>query len=83
MYFRGVITLGASTILIGYLGGRTCEYFANRYYYKDMIEKYAVAYNITDEEIEDLHRSIQEKMLIKNKEDQIQKGGTLDRVKFK
>lgn len=48
-----------------------------------MIEKYAVAYNITDEEIEDLHRSIQEKMLIKNKEDQIKKGGTLDRVKFK
>jgi len=82
-YFRNVVNVICVTGLTGYLGGRTFEYFTNKWYFRDMIRKYAIEYNISDLEVDDLHRQIQEKLLIKNKEEQKAKGGTLDNIKFK
>ena len=70
--------------LAGYFGGRTFEYFANKWYFKRIINTYAMHYNITDAEIDDIHFKMNERILIKNKEDAVKKAtGTLDNVKFR
>jgi hypothetical protein len=81
-YFRNFCYVVFSTILSGYLGGRVSEYVGNKLYYRQILMKLAMDYNISDNEIEEMHLKINEKILNENKEIQT-KQSSLDSVKFK
>ena len=81
-YFKNFCYLIIGTFTAGFLGGRLGEYTGNKLYYRKILWNLAIAYNITDNEIEDMHLKLNETILRENKEEQIQKS-SLDYVKFK
>jgi len=81
-YFKNFCYLIFGTLVSGFLAGRLGEYSGNKLYYEKILWKLAVAYNVTDDEIEDMHLKMTEAMLKENKEEQIKKS-SLDSVKFK
>lgn len=81
-YFRNFFTMGIGAVITGYFVGRFGEYIANKLYYQKILLKLAMLYNISDDEIEDLHYRINEQILKDNMEDQT-KQASLDKVKFK
>jgi hypothetical protein len=80
-YFRNFWYMISFVLFSAYGAGRLSEMVGNKKYYKDVLVKLAVNYNITDSEIEDLHIKINEFVLSENKEQQ--KKGSLDKVSFK
>lgn len=81
-YFKNFCYLLFGTFTAGYLSGRLGEYIGNKAYYEKILWKLAVAYNITDNEIEDMQLKMTEVILKENKEEQTKKS-SLDMVKFK
>lgn len=77
-YFRNFCYYGLFTGLSAYLFGRFFEFHANTRHYRETIFKMALDYNITDEEIADLHQKFNEHYL---KENQVK--SSLDNIKFK
>jgi hypothetical protein len=81
-YFRNFWILVTFTGLFAFVGGRTSELIGNKLYYEGVIYKLANIYNITDEEVDDLHLKKNEQILLLNKKNQ-EKKSSLDLIKFK
>jgi hypothetical protein len=80
-YFKNFTRLVFGTIIFSYFIGRYTEYLGNKWYYEKIITKLALAYNVTDSEISDLHVKTNEMILKENKDQQ--RSSSLDKVKFK
>jgi hypothetical protein len=81
-YFKHFVRSFLFTGIFTYAAGRFGEWMGNKLYYKKTVIKLAVAYNISDDEIENIHLKMSETILKENKEDQSRKS-SLDNVKFK
>ena len=81
-YFKNFCYLVLGTFISGFLAGRLGEYTGNKLYYQKILWNLAISYNITYDEIEDMHLKLNETILRENKQEQIQKS-SLDNVKFK
>ena len=81
-YFRNFCKLVAGTAISGFISGRIGEYYGNKWYYRKILVQFALLYNITNGEIEELHYKINELILKENREEEHKKS-TLDNIKFK
>jgi len=77
-YFRNFCYYGLFACLSSYLFGRYFEFYGNNKYYREMILKIASDYNITTNEIAELHQKLNEYYLKEN-----QTKSSLDNIKFK
>jgi len=77
-YFRNFCYYTLFAWLSAYLFGRFFEFHANVRFYRETIFKMALDYNITNDEIADLHQKLNEHYL---KENQVK--SSLDSVKFR
>ncbi len=75
-YFRNFCWTIIGSVVFGHLFGNFGEYIYNRKHFKLMIMKLAVTYNISDEEIEEVHAQI-------NQYASENKNISLDKVKIK
>lgn len=80
-YFKNFWIMTSFVLISGYCFGRLGEMVGNKMYYKDVLVKFAVNYNISDSEVDELHLKINECVLSENKEQQ--RKGSLDKITFK
>lgn len=81
MFFKNYTRMFLIGVAFGVFAGRFAEYLGNKLYFRDVLFKIALTYNIGDEEIEDLHFRISQDILEENRNKQM--GSSLDNVKFK